>query len=111
MSKTKVKVTVFKRVDPEVIFDGDVPVAVAALFIKGKVASFLGAATLESHRKMGAQSALLARRIEDANDAGCKWMVSETWEEQPEFHNSSYHNMLRAGFKLAYPRPNFMKSD
>lgn len=88
-------------------FDAARPVSAAAMFISGDVAWLGFGSTLASHRGRGAQGALFARRIADGLAAGCKWFVTETGEDTPEDPNPSYRNMLRAGFKLAYMRPNF----
>ena len=84
------------------------PVACAACFIKGKFASLAFAATLPDYRGLGAQSALIARRFQDAAEAGCKWMVVETAEDKPEHPVASYRNLKRVGFELAYLRPNYI---
>ncbi len=89
-------------------FDGNEPVSAAAMFMSGNVGWLGFGSTLASHRKLGAQGALLARRINDGAARGCKWFVTETEEDSPEMPNPSYHNMLRAGFKLAYLRPNYV---
>jgi hypothetical protein len=89
-------------------FEGREPVAAAAMFVSGEVAWLGMGCTLESYRGRGAQSAMFARRIADGLQAGCKWFVTETGEDTPESPNPSYHNMLRAGFKLAYLRPNYV---
>ena len=88
-------------------FEGDLPIATGALFVQGD-AGWLGlGATLPSHRRRGAQGAIMARRIRDAADLGCRWVVTETGEDLPDHPNPSFHNMLRTGFALAYQRPNF----
>ncbi len=89
-------------------FAGEQPVATAAMFISGDVAWLGFASTLKSHRKRGGQGALLARRIKDGLALGCKWFVTETAEDTPAAPNPSYHNMIRAGFELAYLRPNYV---
>lgn len=108
----------FQGVDPEfavstveqenwnhyLAYNGDKPVATACLFINGQTAWMSLAATLPEFRGRGAQSALMARRIRDANEAGCSIITSETAED-----NSSYRNMQRFGFKLLYKRPNYVK--
>lgn len=66
-------------------------------------------ATLESHRGQGSQSAIFARRIRAAADLGVKLLITETGEELPDRPNPSYRNMLRAGFRLAYPRQNWLE--
>jgi hypothetical protein len=90
-------------------FDGNQPVATAAMFISGDVGWLGFGSTLESHRKHGGQGALLARRIKDGLALGCQWFITETAEDLPEALNPSYHNMLRTGFKLAYLRPNYIR--
>ncbi len=89
-------------------FDGNQPVCAASMFISDDVAWLGFGATLSSHRGRGGQGALFARRIADGLQAGCRWFVTETGEDTPESPNPSYRNMLRAGFKLAYMRPNYI---
>ena len=89
-------------------FDGEMPVAGGALFVKDEVGWLGIASTLPAHRRRGAQGALMARRIRDAAELGCRWVVTETGEDTPEHPNPSYHNMLRTGFVLAYQRPNYI---
>ena len=89
-------------------FDGEQPVSAAASYIKAEVGWLGFGCTLESHRKRGGQGALFSRRIADGLALGCKWFVTETGEDTPESPNPSYHNMLRAGFKLAYLRRNYV---
>ena len=89
-------------------FDGETPAAGGALFVKGDVGWLGIASTLPAYRRRGAQGALIARRIRDAAESGCRWVVTETGEDTPEHPNPSYHNMLRTGFLLAYQRPNYI---
>jgi GNAT superfamily N-acetyltransferase len=90
-------------------FDGDEPVSAAALYVADDVGWLGFGATLPSHRKRGGQGALVARLIRDAADLGCRLLVTETAEDTTEQHNSSYHNVIRAGFRLAYLRPNYIR--
>jgi GNAT superfamily N-acetyltransferase len=89
-------------------FDGDVPVAGAALFLHGSLGWLGIASTLPTHRGRGAQGALIARRIRDACEAGCSLMAVETAEDRPERPNPSFRNVVRFGFEVAYLRPNFL---
>jgi len=66
------------------------------------------AGTLPAFRRRGGQGAIMARRIRDAVQLGCRWVITETGEDLPDRPNPSYHNMLRAGFSLAYQRPNYL---
>jgi GNAT superfamily N-acetyltransferase len=88
-------------------FDADVPVATGAFFLGEGTAWFDFAATLPSHRGLGAQSALLARRIRDAAEAGAQVLAVETAEQTSERTSPSWRNTLAFGFRQAYVRPNY----
>ena len=89
-------------------FDGDQPVATGALFIRNRIGWLGLGSTLATHRRRGAQGALMVQRIRDAADLGCEWVITETGEDLPENPNPSFHNMVRTDFKLAYQRPNYL---
>ena len=76
-------------------FDGARPVAIAALCIFEDIGYLMAAATVESHRKRGAQQALIAKRVERAEQLGCSSLVSETLY----MLEHSYRNLQRAGFQ------------
>jgi hypothetical protein len=88
----------------------DTTQACAAMLVQGEVAEFGVAATLEAARGRGCQLALLHRRILDAAAAGCETLFVETGERVPSRPSSSYRNVLRAGFKEAYLRPNWRRA-
>jgi hypothetical protein len=90
-------------------FDGGTPAAAGALFIDGGCAWLGIGATVGSHRKRGAQSALLAARIDAAIASGCALLTTETGIPQPGEPAPSYANIQRAGFAVAYPRPNLQR--
>ena len=90
-------------------FDGDTPVSAGALYVTDDVAWLGFGTTLATHRGRGAQSALFARRLADARAAGCRLAITETGPDTPEEPNPSFHNMLRAGFQVAYYRPNYVR--
>lgn len=79
-------------------------IAVGSIFVHGDCAGMFGGGTLPEARGRGAQSALLAARARAAQAAGCRWLVAETGAESPGEHNTSLHNMLRAGFEPLYER-------
>jgi GNAT superfamily N-acetyltransferase len=81
-------------------FDGGRPVAIAALCIFEDIGYLTAAATAESHRKRGAQQALIAKRIERAEQIGCAIEVSETLY----MLEHSYRNLQRAGFQEVYEK-------
>jgi GNAT superfamily N-acetyltransferase len=87
--------------------DGERPVASGALFLHGSVGNLAGGATLPSHRRRGAQGALLAARLSAARAAGCTYVCSETGVRMPGEPNASYRNMVRAGLRPVYLRENY----
>jgi GNAT superfamily N-acetyltransferase len=93
-----------------VAFDRGVPVATGALFAKHRVAWLGIAATLPEHRRLGAQGAILAARIRTAAEEACEVLVTETGERVEGRPSSSYRNIERSGFELAYVRPNYLSS-
>jgi GNAT superfamily N-acetyltransferase len=80
--------------------DGGRPVAIAALGVFEEVGYLMAAATAEPYRKRGAQQALIAKRIERAEQAGCSMLVSETLY----MLEHSFRNLQRAGFHEAYEK-------
>ncbi|MGW7666189.1 GNAT family N-acetyltransferase [Streptomyces sp. NPDC054775] len=86
------------------VWEGERIIAIGSIFVNGDCADMFGGATLPQGRGRGAQSALLAARARAAQDAGCRWLVAETGAEVPGEHNTSLHNMLRAGFQPLYER-------
>ena len=89
-------------------WDGDRVVAAALLFLAGDTAQLFAAATLPGSRGRGAQSALIALRLRLAREAGASWVFAETGVESAGQHNSSLHNLRRAGFTDLYERPNWV---
>jgi hypothetical protein len=90
-------------------YDGEAPVAAAALFLQGGL-GWLGLhATLPTHRGRGAQGALMSRSIADAVAAGAHGLVTETGRPEPgeEASHPSYRNICRAGFEDVYLRENY----
>lgn len=88
--------------------DGSRPVAAASMFIKGDHALLTLAGTLPEARNRGSQNLLIATRINKAIVSGCRYVSSETAEDTPEKPSPSSRNMQRAGFSLAYLRPNYL---
>lgn len=82
-------------------------VSVAGLKVNGETGHLFGGATLEAYRGRGGQSALLRARIAAAAEAGCRAVFAETGAEGPGEHNTSLHNMRRAGLVPLYERVNW----
>jgi GNAT superfamily N-acetyltransferase len=90
-----------------VAYEGEAPAGAGALFVLGTVGWLGFGATLPEFRGRGAQSAILAARIEDARVQGCSTVVTETGALEEGRPSSSYRNILRAGFREAGVRPNY----
>jgi GNAT superfamily N-acetyltransferase len=81
-------------------FDGKRPAAIAVLCIFEDIGYLMAAATAESHRRRGAQQALIAKRIERTEQLGCAIEVSETLY----MLEHSWRNLQRAGFQEVYEK-------
>jgi GNAT superfamily N-acetyltransferase len=81
-------------------FDDARPVAIATLCVFEGLGYLMAAATAESHRRRGAQQALIAKRIQRAEQIGCAMQVSETLY----MIEHSYRNLQRAGFQEVYEK-------
>jgi hypothetical protein len=91
-------------------FADDAPVAAGAAHVSGEYAWLGFGATLPSHRRHGAQNALLARRLIEAAARGARVAVTETGERLPDKPSNSYRNILRAGFEEMYVRQNYLRA-
>lgn len=78
------------------------------MFTFGKYSSLAIAGTLPDERGKGVQSVLIRKRLNDAIDLGCEYMVVETAQDLPSKPSASNKNMRRFGFELAYHRPNYI---
>ena len=90
-------------------YDGAAPVAAGAIYVDGAVGWLGIGATLPTHRGRGAQSALLAIRINAGIAAGCTTFTTETGIPHPGEAGPSFGNIKKAGFRVAYERPNWRR--
>lgn len=88
-------------------FDGDELVGTGTLFVEGGHGYLNFGATKPSHRRGGAQSALLGARIEAARQLGCSRLFTDTGEAVPGDPQHSYRNIERAGFRPSHLRENY----
>ncbi len=91
-------------------YEGSLAIGAAALFIDGEWGWLFIAAVRPAFRNRGAQTALLARRIEDGRKAGVRTFNIGALRPAPGHGDifASYRNIERAGFKFAYNRPNYV---
>jgi GNAT superfamily N-acetyltransferase len=90
-----------------VAYDGDAPAGAGTLYVREKIGWLGFGATLPQFRGRGAQSALLAARIEEARRQGCSAVTTETGELEEGRPSSSYRNIARAGFREEGVRANY----
>lgn len=79
-----------------------------AIYINGDIAELGIAATDESSRCKGIQSALISARESFAVEKYCKYIFVETAEPTPQFSAPSYRNMIRFGYSELYRRGNYV---
>ena len=84
---------------------GGQPVSGASMRLDEGLAQICGAGTLPAFRGRGMQKALLARRLADAQAAGCDLAVVTTAPG-----SRSQENVMRRGFELLYTRAVLVKS-
>ena len=90
-------------------YDGQRPVGGGALFASGD-AGWLGiGGTLPKARGRGSQGAILSARIDRARELGLSVLVTETGVPRNGVPSPSYRNILRAGFRETYVRPNYVR--
>jgi GNAT superfamily N-acetyltransferase len=90
-------------------YDGELPVSCGALFAAGETGWLGLGATAPEARGRGGQSGVLAARIARAAKLGLAQVVTETGAPRDDRPGPSYRNILRAGFEVAYERPNFVR--
>ncbi|HEV8388441.1 MAG TPA: GNAT family N-acetyltransferase [Dongiaceae bacterium] len=86
--------------------DGE-PTAGAAMYVADRIGWLGMGATRPEHRRKGAQSALLAARIAAGLTLGVDGFTTETGRPHPGEAGPSFANIQRAGFRIAYDRPNW----
>ncbi len=84
--------------------DGE-PAGGAGISIFGHVAHMAGAAVLPQFRGRGIQRALTEARLRIARERGCTLAKLDV-----QGGSGSYRNAVRAGFEVAYTRPQLVKS-
>ena len=93
-----------------VAFEGTTPAGVGALYVTGTVGWVGIGATVPEHRRKGAQSAILAARIDAAAGVGCEVVATETGEPRGGEPGGSWRNIERAGFEPRYVRANYLSA-
>lgn len=85
-------------------YSGDRPVAAALSYVGAGVAWLGWDATLPEARGRGAQLSLIGHRVNDAVEAGCKFITTETAVNTSSMNDPSFRNYEHCGFSVAYER-------
>jgi len=91
-----------------IAYSGSRPAAAALSFVYAGIAWLGWDATLPEFRGQGAQSSLIVHRVNEAADAGCKYITTETAINAATNTDPSYRNYERLGFSCAYERATFV---
>jgi hypothetical protein len=89
--------------------EAGVPVAAALSFVDNGVGWLGWDATLPEGRGRGAQSALIAGRVTEAAQAGCRFVTAETALCVGGAEDPSLRNYRRSGFIEAYQRATYVR--
>ncbi|MCP5089835.1 MAG: hypothetical protein GY949_02825 [Gammaproteobacteria bacterium] len=89
-------------------FDGIQAAGTGVVFIDHEVAVLDWGATHQDFRRRGGQTAVLAARIQAAQEAGCERIYTMTGEAVPGDPQHSYSNIQKVGFNEAYLRENWI---
>lgn len=94
-----------------IAYDGLIPIGTGALYVKNGLAWLGLGATLKDYRRRGAQSLLLSLRVSEAKKMGAHSIHIETETPEPGTPtDSSFRNILKAGFKVLYTRKHYIST-
>ena len=91
-------------------FDGEQPIGASLSYVQNDVGWFGWTCVAPSHRGKWLHSAFLARQLEEAATAGCRWITTESGLSTPKKPDPVHHNLLRFGFVDAYLRPIYVRA-
>ncbi|SET01058.1 Predicted acetyltransferase, GNAT superfamily [Oceanobacillus limi] len=83
-----------------------IPAGIGVLFRKGAFGMLAASATVPEFRNKGVHRALINRRVEDAKDMGCSFMVG-----QAAYGSVSQSNMEKAGMNITYTKSIWVRAD
>jgi len=92
-----------------VAYAGAEPASAGALFVSGETGWLGLGATVPELRGRGGQGAVIAGRVSRAAELGLGLVVTETGAPRDGRPGPSYRNIVRAGFEVAYERPNYVR--
>lgn len=91
-------------------FDGDEAVGASLSYVQGSLCWFGWSAVNPSHRGRWIQAGFVGRQLEEAAEAGCRWITTDTAQDGKERPNPVHLTLKRFGFVDAYLRPTFVRA-
>jgi len=91
-------------------FDGDQAVGASLSYVHGRLCWFGWSAVNPSHRGRWIQAGIVARQLDDAAAAGCRWITTDTVHGGKERPNPVHLTLKRFGFVDAYLRSTFVRA-
>lgn len=91
-------------------FDGDMVVGASLSRVRDGVGWFGWTSVNPSHRGRWIHAGFVARQFEDAVEAGCRWVTTDTAQSTRERPDPVYLNLRRFGFVDAYLRPIYVRA-
>jgi GNAT superfamily N-acetyltransferase len=88
-----------------VAFDGDLPVGGSLSYAEGGVCWLGWTSVLPSHRGRWVHAGIVAKELQEAHQAGCDWVTTETASGTEKSPDPAFHNLKNFGFREAYLRP------
>lgn len=89
-------------------FDGDEPVGGSLSHVEDGICWLGWTSVLPSHRGRWVHAGIVAKQIEDACEAGCRWLTTETASGTKENPDPAYFNLKNFSFQDAYMRPSYV---
>ncbi len=91
-------------------YDGDTPVGASLSHVRDGLGWFGWTSVNPSHRGRWVQAGFVARQLEEAVEAGCRCVTTDTTESTKARPDPVYLNLKRFGFVAAYVRPMLMRA-
>lgn len=85
--------------------DGAEPVGASLSYVEGGICWLGWTSVLASHRGRWVHAGIVAKQLQDAHDARCQWVTTETAVSSAQKPDAAHFNLCKFGFVDAYLRP------
>jgi GNAT superfamily N-acetyltransferase len=91
-----------------VAFDGDQPAGGSLSYVEREVCWLGWTSVLPSYRGRWVHAGIVAKQLQDAYEAGCTWVTTETASGTKENPDPAYYNLKNFGFRDVYVRSTYI---